>query len=109
MVAPHSGEFGGVEAVMLRIADVVADADDLEGVVCFKRTAAFQMQPGFEIALRESKLPVHFVARGSLGLLRAVAGADVVHSHNASVDIAFACKLLRKPHVMTLHGWRRPG
>jgi glycosyltransferase involved in cell wall biosynthesis len=105
IVAPSFGEFGGVEAFVFRLAEAVAD--DAEVTICFKRVTTFQMQPSLERSLAVVGAPVAFVDRASVALFEQIRAADLVHSQNASIDVALAAALLRRPHVTTIHSWRR--
>ena len=107
LVAPSFGEFGGVEAFVFRLGQFVAGAEDGEATICFKRVASFAMKPSLEASIEHSPVCVTFVNRASRGLVAQIRAADVIHSQNPSIDVALAAFLLRKPHVMTIHAWRR--
>jgi glycosyltransferase involved in cell wall biosynthesis len=107
IVAPVFGEFGGVEAFVLRLARALSDHPEVRPTICFKRVKTFKMQASLERALVAGDVPVVFVDRASRSLLRQIRAADIIHSQNASIDVALMAALLRKPHVTTIHGWRR--
>jgi glycosyltransferase involved in cell wall biosynthesis len=107
VVAPSFGEFGGVEAFVLRLARALSEHPEVRPTICFKRVTSFDMQPSLDRSVVASAVPVVFVDRASRSLLRQIRAADIVHSQNASIDVALMAALLRKPHVTTIHGWRR--
>jgi glycosyltransferase involved in cell wall biosynthesis len=107
VVAPSFGEFGGVEAFVLRLARALSEHPEVRPTICFKRVTVFDMQPSLDRSVAASAVPVVFVDRASRSLLRQIRAADIVHSQNASIDVALMAALLRKPHVTTIHGWRR--
>jgi glycosyltransferase involved in cell wall biosynthesis len=107
IVAPNIGEFGGIEAFVFRLASELSASAGIGPVICFKRVKGFEMQPSLERSLITNEAPVVFVERASLALLRQIHAADIVHSQNASIDVALMAAVLRTPHVTTIHGWRR--
>ena len=78
----------------------------MEVTICLKRVAPFTLWKSLSDALEREPYRVVFVDRASRDLVRVIREADVVHSQNPSFDTAAIAKLLRKPHVMTLHGAR---
>ena len=106
LLAPSYGDFGGVESFIFRLARTIDLSDDMEVTICFKRVAPFKLWKSLGDALEREPYRVVFVDRASRDLVRVIRAADVVHSQNPSLDTAAIAAVLRKPHVMTLHGAR---
>lgn len=109
IVSPTFGAYGGMEAFVLAIARGLRGADDVEVKVFFKQARGFMLADPLAAAVRGLGVPVEFIARGGVSLVRAVAWADVVHGQNASPDAALAARLLQRPLLMTMHAHRWPG
>jgi len=107
IVSPSFGTFGGCEAFVFRLADELTH----QGVntrICFKRVSGqFELDNTLEEYIEQSAAPVTFVDRASRALWNEIRSADLIHAQNTSIDIALIAKLLRKPLVMTIHGWLR--
>jgi glycosyltransferase involved in cell wall biosynthesis len=101
LVAPCFGDYGGIEAFTLAVADTLMKDVRFEVRVCFKRTTNFVLRQG--LAQQCQAYPVEFCSRAGRSLLAAIAWADVVHGQNASLDVAFLTGVLRKPRVLSLH------
>jgi glycosyltransferase involved in cell wall biosynthesis len=101
-----SGELGGIEHYILRVAAALKDEDDLAIELCLKRTARFDPRPEFERAFASAAAPVVMVDPGSWALLRAIWRADLVHMQNYSPDVAAIARVLRRTLVVTVHGHR---
>ena len=106
LAAPSFGDVGGIEGFLIRLARMIDSADDLEVTLCLKRVRPFALQDSLAQALDRETFPVIFVDRASRDLVKAIRGADVVHSQTPSIEIATIAAVLRKPHVMTFHSSR---
>jgi glycosyltransferase involved in cell wall biosynthesis len=112
LLAPCFGEYGGIEAFMFAVAEMVGGDSRFEVRVCFKRVSRFAMGATLEPYCDDPR--VVFCDRASAGLWAQVAWADVIHAQNASPDVALMCALQRKPLAVTIHDflpavprWRR--
>jgi glycosyltransferase involved in cell wall biosynthesis len=101
LVSPTFGAYGGIEAFVLALAECLSRDERFDLRVCFKRTAGFAEEPGFESTYRN--VPIEFCARASAHLWTAIAWADIVHGQNASPDVAVIARLLGKPLALTIH------
>lgn len=107
LVSPCHGSYGGIEAFVMAVADVLRHEPDFEVHICFKKTRGFQLQPDLAAMLPENS--VIFVDRGGRQLIDAIKWADVVHLQNASPDVVFYAKLLRKRLALTIHNYMPKG
>jgi glycosyltransferase involved in cell wall biosynthesis len=107
IVAPNFGTFGGCEAFVFRLAQELVR----HGVtvrLCFKRVkGGFELDDTMKEYLFASPASYTFVDRASSELWNEMKWADLVHAQNPSIDVAVFARLLRKPFVMTVHGWLR--
>lgn len=88
---------------MLAVADAVQREPDFAVKICFKKVKGFSLHPSLAEMMRGQ--PVMFVDRAGSELADAVRWADIVHLQNASPDVVFLAKLLRKRLVMTIHNY----
>jgi len=88
---------------VLAVADAVQREPDFAVKICFKKVKGFSLHPSLAEMVRGQ--PVMFVDRAGGELTDAVRWADIVHLQNASPDVVFLAKLLRKRLVMTIHNY----
>lgn len=104
IVSPCQGGYGGIEAFVLAVAAAVRREPDMEVRICLKRTENFALQPDLKAMLAGEN--VIWADRGrDPDLIEAIKWSDLVHLQNASPDVAFLTKSLRKPLVMTIHNY----
>ncbi len=107
IVSPCQGGYGGVEAFILAVAAALRREPDFEVRICLKRMKGTKLQPHLKKMLRGED--VILCDRADRDLVAAIYWADLVHLQNASPDVAFLAKLLRKPLVLTIHGYMAEG
>jgi len=88
---------------VLAVADAVRRESDFAVKICFKKVKGFNLQPSFAEMLRDQ--PVIFADRAGKEIADAIRWADIVHLQNASPDVVFLAKFLRKPIVLTIHNY----
>lgn len=101
LVSPSFGAYGGIEAFMLSLAEALAADPRIDVRVCFKRVKNFALEPAFAEQCR--RLSVTFCNRASRDLWRAIGWADLVHSQNASPDVAIAAAVRGKVLAVSVH------
>ena len=108
VVAPSFGAFGGIQAVMIRLARELDAEADLDVTLCFKRVKGTTFKPSLVDTVADTGVKALYVDRLSVALLRAIYRSDIVHVQTPSPDVAVAARLFRKPLVMTIYNWRSP-
>jgi glycosyltransferase involved in cell wall biosynthesis len=103
LVSPCQGTYGGIEAFVLAVAEAVRREPDFAVKICFKKVKGFTLQPSFAEMLRDQ--PVIFADRAGKELGEALRWANIVHLQNASPDVVFLARFLRKPIVLTIHNY----
>ncbi len=101
LVTPSFGAYGGIEAFVFALANSIAQDPRFEVRICFKRASNFALQPSLDAYCRTRR--VTFCDRASGALWAQIGWAHVVHAQNASPDVAFIAKVLRKPLALTIH------
>ena len=103
LVAPCFGDYGGIEAFTLAVADTLMKDERFEVRVCFKRTANFVLRQG--LAQQCHAYPVEFCSRAGRSLLAAIAWADVrARPERLVATVAFPAPASRADHdVLSLH------
>ena len=109
IISPTFGGYGGLEAFVIALATGLPPTETLEMRVFFKRTAQFALSPELSAAVALLGERVSFVNRGGAELRRAIAWAQVVHTQNASPDVACFARLNGRPLLMTVHAHRVTG
>lgn len=107
IVSPCQGGYGGVEAFILAVAAALRREPDFEVRICLKRMKGIKLQPDLKSMLKGED--VIMCDRADRDLLEAIRWADLVHLQNASPDVAFLAKFLRRPLVLTIHGHMAKG
>ncbi|HEY4284828.1 MAG TPA: glycosyltransferase family 4 protein [Chthoniobacterales bacterium] len=103
LVSPCQGSYGGIEAFLLALADVIRRQPDFALKICFKRVRGFSLRPSLAAMLHDQ--PITFVERAGKQLADAIRWADVIHLQNASPDVVFLAKLFGKKIVLTIHNY----
>ena len=103
ITSPCQGAYGGIEAFVLAVAEVVRRDPRFIVRVVFKKVRDFELTS--DMAMMMQKENVEFVDRGGLDLARAVRWADVVHLQNASPDVIALAKLFGKHLALTIHNY----
>ena len=88
---------------MLAVADAVQREPDFAVKICFKKVKGFSLDPSLAAMVRSQ--PAMFVDRAGGELADAIRWADIVHLQNASPDVIFLSKFLRKRLVLTIHNY----
>jgi len=98
------GNYGGLEAFVLAVAQGVHDGRqmEMEVEVVFKQAEAFRLGKDLEQKIRESGLEVRFCKRASSTLWQAIRRADVVHLQNPCPDVVAMSLLARKPLLINV-------
>lgn len=114
IISPTFGGYGGLEAFVLTLCAGLAQIDDLDVRLYFKRTARFALQPELAAEMESAGDRVQFVNRGGRGLFDAIARADVVHIQNPSPDATLLAKAMCRPllinvinHRVSGYSWRQ--
>ena len=97
IASPSQGRYGGIEAVMLAMAESLAKTPEFLPRLCFKlvRDAVFTGE--LRAQCEASGVDFVVVPRASRGLWKILRWADVVHGQNASPDIVLGARALRRP------------
>jgi glycosyltransferase involved in cell wall biosynthesis len=107
IVVPCFGTFGGLEGFVFELANYLVK-QQIDVTVCLKKVKGqFALDETLEEYIANCTASTVFVERASPELFRLIRSADLVHGQNPSIDVAVFAKLVRKPFVMTLHGWLR--
>ena len=106
IVSPCMGDYGGLEAFVLEIANGVVDENSVTIEVVFKK-AVTPPQENLLRKIRESNAKVIFCDRLSLRLLRSILRADLVHLQNPCPDVVFISLLCFKPILLNIINYRR--
>jgi glycosyltransferase involved in cell wall biosynthesis len=106
LAGPSQGKYGGIEAVMLALAESLARADGFEARLCFKLVRGAAFSPELRALCDAAGTPYDVVPRRSRALRKNLLWADIVHGQNASPDIVFGAKLCRRPLVLTIYNHR---
>ena len=108
ITSPTFGAFGGTEAFVFALSNEL-QRNGVDIAICFKRVKGFKLDHTLEKAVANSKVKVVFVNRASKELFNLIKSADLVHSQNPSIDVAFFAKVLGKLLVTTIYHWKHPG
>jgi glycosyltransferase involved in cell wall biosynthesis len=107
LAGPSQGRFGGIEAVMLALAESLARAPGFEPKLCFKLVRGARFDDHLRGQCETVGVPFAVVARASAALWKNLRWAEVVHGQNASPDIVGGARLLRRPLVLTIYNRRQ--
>lgn len=92
---------------MFALADELV-AHGIEVTIGFKRVQGqFHPDGTLDPYIAKTGAEVVFVDRASRELFALIWAADLIHAQNTSIDVALMAKALRKPLVLTIHGWLR--
>jgi glycosyltransferase involved in cell wall biosynthesis len=107
IASPSQGRYGGIEAVMLAMAESLAKTPGFSPRLCFKlvRDAVFTEE--LRAQCEASGVDYVVVPRASRSLWKILRWADVVHGQNASPDIVLGARALRRPVVVTIYNHRQ--
>ena len=100
------GEYGGIEAVMLTLADYLQTNTPIRCMLALKLVRGATLSNTLRGFLEQN--PVQYAVVGKLDrkLLKLILWADVIHTQNVPPDIVFLAKLLGKPIISTTHNYR---
>jgi glycosyltransferase involved in cell wall biosynthesis len=109
LTAPCLGAFGGIEAFCLRLVQYLVAEESFEVQLAFREADGFILRDSLRDAIARSACQTNILSNGSKELSSLVRWADLVHGHNPSISPVFLAKLHRKPCVLTIYNWQRPG
>ena len=109
LTAPCLGAFGGIEAFCLRLSKQLVEEEGFEVKLAFRKVQGFQLKDSLADAVANSPCETMFLSGRWQKLSPLVQWADLVHGHNPSVSPVALAKRYRKPCVLTVYNWRRPG
>jgi len=109
LTAPCLGAFGGIEAFCLRLARHLIEKEEFEVKLAFRKVKGFQLKDSLTSAISNSPCETTILTRQWRDLTSLVNWADLVHGHNPSISPVTLAKRHRKPCVLTIYNWRRPG
>lgn len=109
ITAPCLGAFGGIEAFCLRLAAHLIEEEGFEVRLAFREVDGFALKDSLRDAVVNSACETKILNKGSKELSSLVRWADLVHGHNPSIAPVLLAKRYRKPCVLTIYNWRRPG
>lgn len=108
LIAASQGDFGGIEAFVLTLAQAVSSWPEFEVRVCFKRVAGCEFWRLQQKTNHYLSFPVVYCERASLRLVRELRWADLIHLQNVPPDVVSVGKLFCKPMLATIHNYLRP-
>jgi glycosyltransferase involved in cell wall biosynthesis len=103
LASPSRGEYGGIEAFVICLAEFLAARADFEVRACFKLVSGCSVSDNLRDELARSGISYAVVPRASRELVRQLRWADLVHGQNASPDICALSRVLGKKLVLTIH------
>lgn len=109
IISPCQGRYGGLEGFVLAIARGVRSAQEVNLNLCFKQTDGFELGRDLETRVADSGAKVTFVRKASMGLVRAISQADVVHVQNPCPDVVFMARAMGKPLLINVINYSRGG
>ena len=109
LTAPCLGAFGGIEAFCLRLGRHLIEEEGFEVKLAFREIDGFELKNSLLDATNDSPCETSFLNDRWKELSPLVQWSDLVHGHNPSISPVFLAKRYRKPCVLTIYNWRRPG
>ena len=109
ITAPCLGAFGGMEAFCLRLTAHLVEEENFEVRLAFRKVDGFILKDSLRDAVANSACETKILSKGAKELSSLVRWADLVHGHNPSISPVLLAKRHRKPCVLTIYNWRRPG
>jgi len=106
IIGPSQGNYGGIEAFMIAIAEAGLEWPGFNIKLCFKLVKGAKAGNNLKLSARKNGLKVCYIKRGSLELAKLVIWADVLHVQNTPPDIIFLGRLFRKKMFLTIHNKR---
>lgn len=91
MACPSFGTYGGMQAVILAIAEEVSSSIDVR--LLFKLLPGHAVQPDLLDVLRQTGISYRVVDPDIHTIVRHFRGSDIVHVHEPSPDLAIAARL----------------
>lgn len=100
------GEYGGIEAVMITLAEYLHSETPLTCTLAFKLVSEASLSTSLESFLSQSPVPFSVVKKLDWKLFQLIQRSDIVHTQNVPPDIVFIAKLLGKLLISTTHNYR---
>ncbi|MCS7465770.1 glycosyltransferase family 4 protein [Stieleria sp. ICT_E10.1] len=107
LVAATQGDFGGIEAFVMTVADFLVDSQGYEVRVVFKRVKGCHLDKLKTKLGSRYRSPVYFVQRNSRELREHIRWADLLHVQNLCPDAILPAFFLRRPILATIHNYQR--
>jgi len=103
IIGPTNGCYGGLEAFMITLAQNAANWPEYEVRLCFKLVKIKEPEADLKRMAEGGTYKVYYVQRASIGLVKLIAWADILHVQNPPPDIVFVAKLMAKKIFLTVH------
>lgn len=107
IIGSSQGEYGGIEAFMIALAEAASLWPEFDTRLCFKLVVGSELKESLQKSAEQLCKNVYFTSRGSKDLIKHIGWADILHIQNTPPDIILPAYLKRKKIFLTVHNWRK--